>query len=65
MKASYIYLNDKLNGAYKEYNAKGLVREEGNYYNGGYHGDVKYYDDNGKLTSTETYYYGRLLTAKK
>ena len=49
----------------KEYNAKGQVKEEGSYYNGSYHGDIKFYDDKGKLTETDTYYYGRLVNVKK
>lgn len=61
----YSFLHDNLHGFYKEFNEKGIVIEEGYYYNGLPHDTIKTYDDAGKLKETKYYYYGKLLDVKK
>jgi antitoxin component YwqK of YwqJK toxin-antitoxin module len=51
-------------GPYKEYNEKGVLIEESNFYDDSLHGEQRLYDDNGKLKQVRTYYYGLLLEVK-
>jgi hypothetical protein len=44
---------------------KGILTQEGYYYNGLAHGIYKTYDDTGKLKDTRIYFYGDLIEIKK
>jgi antitoxin component YwqK of YwqJK toxin-antitoxin module len=47
-----------LNGVSRQYNGTGQVTEEGNYKNGYFDGDWKYYDRFGKLIATANFNHG-------
>ncbi|MFD1552264.1 hypothetical protein DNU06_11475 [Putridiphycobacter roseus] len=51
------YTNNVLNGTFKEYHQNTKLKAEGNYLDGNFNGEVKYYYPNGKMERLERYKY--------
>ena len=51
------YKNNTLHGSFKEYHQNTKLKAEGNYVDGNYNGDIKYYYPNGKMERLERYKY--------
>jgi len=65
LKSSTKYLHNVMEGPYKEFYPNGAIKTEGQYVNGMVHGMVKSYDEKGKLTETQTFYFDQLLGVRK
>ncbi|MFI5158301.1 MAG: tetratricopeptide repeat protein [Sphingobacteriales bacterium] len=63
VQSEYHYKHDNLNGICKEYDKNGALKSEITYVEGVNHGPAKYYN-NGKLTKTMLYNYGKLTAVK-
>lgn len=63
-KSAYRYKIDNADGMCRDYYPDGTLKKETPMDNGQENGQVKFYDKNGKLVKTLTYYYGKLISAK-
>jgi antitoxin component YwqK of YwqJK toxin-antitoxin module len=64
-RSTTVFWNNMMLGKHQTFHPNGKLKAEGEYYLDKQHGTWRYYDLNGKLVKTESYYYGRLLEIKK
>lgn len=65
VKAVSNFVHNQEEGSFKEYYPSGSIKAEGVASLGLFHGPYKTYDEKGKLTETQVYYFNQLLEVRK